>query len=128
MCSGYVPQWAFGRKRPAAAQPEPFAADGQRLTHQTVDGQGHLLPRGHISSMLTRVYRCPAAARPSQDCNGDQAGSEASVGVVTTRSLKPVISIDTSRELNPLPRESRAAVSRQNMITRPFGAKVGPST
>ena len=36
-----------------------------------------------------------AAFHPS---NGDQAGSEASVGVVTTRSLKPVMSMETSRE------------------------------
>ena len=43
-----------------------------------------------------RDSRCTAATHhPSK---GDQAGSEASVGVGTTRSLKPVMSIDTSRE------------------------------
>jgi len=33
-----------------------------------------------------------------QPANGDHAGSDASVGVDTGRSLKPVISIDTSRD------------------------------
>src|ERR1700761_5704268 len=60
--------------------------------------------------------------------SGDQAGSDASVGVGAGRSLNPVISTETSREENPPPRESVARVSRQNMMTRPFGAKVGPST
>jgi len=36
--------------------------------------------------------------RGRQAKSGDQAGSEASVGVFTTRSLKPVMSIDTSRD------------------------------
>src|ERR1700722_4175710 len=64
----------------------------------------------------------PHAAR------GDHAGSEAAVGVPTTRSLKPVMSIDTRREEKPEPRLSRPAACRQNIRTRPFGAKVGPST
>src|SRR5215471_3838910 len=59
---------------------------------------------------------------------GDQAGSDASVGVPTTRSLKPVMSTDTRRDEKPEPRLSRAALCRQNINTRPFGAKVGPST
>src|ERR1700754_1098637 len=59
---------------------------------------------------------------------GDQAGSDASVGVSTGRSLKPVISTDTKREENPRPRASWDRVSRQNISTRPLGAKLGPST
>ncbi len=38
------------------------------------------------------------------------------------------MSIETRRDENPPPRLSRAAVCRQNISTRPFGAKVGPST
>jgi hypothetical protein len=38
------------------------------------------------------------------------------------------MSTDTRRDENPAPRASLARVSRQNIRTRPFGAKVGPST
>ncbi len=60
--------------------------------------------------------------------SGDQAGSDASVGVGTCRSLKPVMSMETSRDEKPWPYSSWLRVSRQNISTRPFGAKVGPST
>src|SRR5579862_2128533 len=79
-----------------------------------------------MATMQEQQYR--HAAFGLQAASGDHAGSEASVGVTTSRSLNPVMSIDTSREENPLPRLSRAAVWRQNISTRPFGAKVGPST
>ena len=41
---------------------------------------------------------------------GDHAGSDASVGVLTTRSLKPVMSTETRRDENPDPRLSCAEV------------------
>src|SRR6185295_4467061 len=53
---------------------------------------------------------------------GDQAGSDASPGVVTRRSFRPVTSIDQICE--PRPPDD----VRPNMITRPFGAQVGPSS
>src|SRR5580704_13163710 len=59
--------------------------------------------------------------RPAYDKSGDQAGSEAKLGVGTRCSLRPPIST-VNNEGPALP-----PGSRKNMITRPFGAKVGPS-
>ena len=55
------------------------------------------------------------------DSSGDQAGSEAKLGVGTLSSFRPPTSMVNS-EGPALP-----PGSRKNMITRPFGAKVGPS-
>src|ERR1700683_4468033 len=55
------------------------------------------------------------------DNSGDQAGSEAKLGVGTLSSLRPPTSMVNS-DGPALP-----PGSRKNMITRPFGAKVGPS-
>src|ERR1700682_4822395 len=57
---------------------------------------------------------------------GDHAGSDASPGDSTRRSLRPVMSIDHTCDPPPLP--PRASKVRVNMITRPFGAQVGPSS
>src|SRR5580704_17666245 len=99
-----------------------------RLAPHSTIGQGSV--RGQVR-VRARAKSCVyeehhANARPGQPPSGDQAGSEASVGVVTARSLKPVMSIDTRRE--PPERDPLPGESRQNMITRPFGQKVGPST
>src|ERR1700691_6331683 len=55
------------------------------------------------------------------DNSGDQAGSEAKLGVGTLSSLRPPTST-VNRDGPALP-----PGSRKNMMTRPFGAKVGPS-
>src|SRR4029079_13927359 len=56
-----------------------------------------------------------------QDNSGDQAGSEAKLGVGTRCSLRPAIStVNSDGPAFP-------PGSRKNMITRPLGAKVGPS-
>ena len=56
-------------------------------------------------------------------CNGDQDGSDPPIGVRTGRRLRPEISTEYSDEDPPAP-----CVSRENMITRPLGAHVGPSS
>src|SRR4029077_3818320 len=55
------------------------------------------------------------------DSSGDQAGSEAKLGVGTRCSLRPEIS--TVKSDGP----AFPPGSRKNMMTRPLGAKVGPS-
>src|SRR4051812_8858595 len=105
-------------------------SDGHRSRfRQACTGQlQSMLPLQHsVAALLSQPANLPAEMAvyvPS----GDQAGSEASAGVSTGRSLKPVISTETRREENPRPRASWDRVSRQNISTRPFGAKVGPST
>src|ERR1700733_5797226 len=61
------------------------------------------------------------AVAPFYDNKDDQAGWEARLGVGTLSSLRPPTSMVNS-DGPPLP-----PGSRKNMITRPFGAKVGPS-
>src|SRR3984885_6916826 len=56
-----------------------------------------------------------------QDNSGDHAGSEAKLGVGTRCSLRPDMSIVNNEGPDVPPG------SRKNMITRPLGAKVGPS-
>src|SRR5271165_1066981 len=63
--------------------------------------------------------RCGAATL--YDKSGDQAGSDAKLGVGTLSSLRPEISMVNS-DGPALP-----PGSRKNMMTRPLGAKVGPS-
>ena len=58
---------------------------------------------------------------PVRAAVGDQSGSDASVGVETSRSLYPLTSM-VNRRLRP-DRDCRL-----NMITRPFGAQVGLSS
>src|SRR3954468_12539983 len=85
-----------------------------------------------IASSSVKFLRTPRDRHHRQAgryaARGDQAGSDASVGVATTRSLNPVMSIETRSEPYPLPLRSRAGLSRKNISTRPFGQKVGPST
>src|SRR3954451_15682162 len=57
----------------------------------------------------------------AHDKSGDQAGSDAKPGVGTRCSFRPVMSTVNS-EGPALP-----PGSRKNMMTRPFGANVGPS-
>ena len=57
----------------------------------------------------------------AHDRSGDQAGSEAKLGVGTFHSLRPVMSIVKSDGPDLPPG------SRKNISTRPLGAKVGPS-
>src|SRR6202451_1971451 len=65
-----------------------------------------------------RAFNAPA--RPYES-NGDQAGSEAKLGVGSRNSLRPPISMVKSEG------PAFPPGSRKNMITRPLGAKVGPS-
>src|SRR5215467_12820927 len=58
---------------------------------------------------------------------GDHAGSDASPGESTRRSLRPVMSIDQICDPPPTPPAPEGNV-RVNMMTRPFGAQVGPSS
>lgn len=58
----------------------------------------------------------------NQSSNGDQAGSEAKLGVAIRRSLRPVRSIEYSMGPPLAPGDSL-----KNINTRPFGAHVGPS-
>src|SRR6185437_6697487 len=60
--------------------------------------------------------------------SGDQAGSDAFVDVGILRWLNPVMSIDARCDENPWPWLPVARVVLKNMMTRPFGQKVGPST
>src|SRR6202040_2778791 len=62
-----------------------------------------------------------AGSRPPQDKSGDQAGSDAKLGVGVRCSLRPV----TSTVNRPGP--AFPPGSRKNMMTRPFGDQVGPS-
>lgn len=66
----------------------------------------------------------PAHTRPDVNycIRGDQAGSEAKVGVGTCRTFCPVRSTDHRCGPPCAPR-----TSRKNMSTRPLGAQVGPS-
>src|SRR5260370_5677901 len=57
---------------------------------------------------------------------GDQAGSDASVGVGTGRSKRPVMSIWFS--VTDPARPPELGCWRKNIRTRPLGAQVGPST
>src|ERR1700686_1123348 len=63
----------------------------------------------------------PPPRRETHDRRGDQAGSEAKLGVGVRCSLRPV----TSTVNRPGP--AFPPGSRKNMMTRPFGDQVGPS-
>src|SRR5580658_11071620 len=67
------------------------------------------------------TYVSPYKVRPYW-IKGDHAGSDASPGVWTRCSLRPVTSIDQICEPCP-PRKVR-----ENISTRPLGAQVGPSS
>src|SRR5580704_3465982 len=67
------------------------------------------------------VLRHGIRALPAHDNRGDQAGSDAKLGVGVRCSLRPVTSTVNSAGPPPPPG------SRKNMMTRPFGDQVGPS-
>ena len=71
--------------------------------------------------LVKGAKRAGASLAQDQESNGDHAGSDAKPGVGTFCSLRPEMSTVNS-EGPPLP-----PGSRKNMMTRPFGAKVGPS-
>ena len=79
------------RKRPSRPARLPHGEPG--TVRHGVDGRdkpGHDGGRGE--GWRSRLPRCRQAS------SGDHAGSEASVGVLTGRSLNPVMSMDTSRD------------------------------
>src|SRR3974377_1522374 len=76
---------------------------------------------GQPGPPLLGLARGSTKPTSGHDSSGDQAGSDAKLGVGIRISLRPVISTENSDgpELPP--------GSRKNISTRPLGAKVGPS-
>src|SRR3954468_200011 len=87
-----------------------------------------LLPRLQTNSTRAIFARVDAQDHILRYCGikGDHAGSDASVGVGTCRSKRPVMSIALS--VTDPARPPELGCWRKNISTRPFGAQVGPST
>src|SRR6185437_11969347 len=103
---GLVCAILVGRRSPRA--PRPYRRFGKRTPAAVSESGGTIL-------------------LVNQGIKGDHAGSDASCGVITSRSLYPVKSIEYSRGPPPLPCLS-VGIWRKYMSTRPLGAQVGPST
>src|SRR4051812_40554642 len=87
-----------------------------------VQGKGYLSPAVQMFLTIDPALSLANQPPPVLCSEGDQAGSEASPGVITRRSFRPVTSTDQIWE--PWP-PSRVRV---NIRTRPLGAQVGPSS
>ena len=86
------------------------------LLKRVISGLRRFAPGHHALASCIRAGQVQPYSTPTPQwvqgghaASGDHAGSDASVGVVTTLSLKPVISTETRRDEKPEPRLSRAA-------------------
>src|SRR5690606_22492640 len=91
--------------------------EGGKLCHRVyrlfswLDGRYHIIASQEWESAV------------NHGISGDHAGSLAAPSVGTARRFRPDMSTENSCAAPPAP-----ALSRVNMITRPFGAHVGPSS
>ena len=114
----------------ALACEEIAAGDGATCTIIMVNNLVANILQGYGNEAQKKEFLAPMARGETLGAfclTEPHAGSDASTGVIISRSLKPVRSIENSRGLPPWPRASDG-FWRKYISTRPLGAQVGPST